>query len=79
MRSVTVVVLDVRMHHGLEMSTTEDEHPVQTFTSGSADEALSEGVGTRCSNRSSDDPDSIGGEDLVEAGRELGITRAPVG
>src|SRR5664280_474294 len=73
MRPVTVVVLDVPMDDCFEVATTKDEHPVQTFTPDSADEALSEGVCTRRPDRSSDDPDSIGGEDLVEAGRELGI------
>jgi hypothetical protein len=76
MRPVAVVVLGVLMHDGSEMSTTEDEHPVETFTPDSADETLSEGVATRCPNRSSDDPDALGAEDLIESGCELGIAIA---
>ena len=44
MRSVAVVVLDVLVDDGLEMSTTEDEHPVQAFTPDGADEAFGEGL-----------------------------------
>ena len=43
---MAVVVLDVLMDDGFEMSATEDEHPVQTFTPHGADERLGEGVGT---------------------------------
>ena len=73
MRPMAVVVLDVLVDHGLDISTTEDEHPVQTFAPDRADEALSEGVGTRCPDRSPDDPDAFGAEGLIEAGRELSV------
>jgi hypothetical protein len=73
MRPVAVVMLDVLVKDDFEMSTTEDEDPVETFSSYRADEALSEGVGTGRSNRSPDDPDAPGEEDLVEAGGELGV------
>src|ERR1039457_2809411 len=76
MRPVAVVVLDVLMDDGFEMSTTEDEHPVQTFTPDSTDEALGEGVRAGRPDRSSDGPDAIGGEDLVESGSELGVAIA---
>src|ERR1039457_3866875 len=76
MRPVAVVVLDVLVDDGLEMSTTEDEHPVQTFTPDSTDEALSDGGCTGRPDRSADGPDTFGAEDLVEAGRELGVTIA---
>ena len=46
MRPLAVVVLDVLMDDGFEMSVTEDEHSVQTFTANGPDEALSEGVGS---------------------------------
>jgi hypothetical protein len=72
-RSVAVVVLDVLTDDGFEMATTEDEHPVQTFTPDSADEALSEGGGTGSPDRSANGPDTFGTEDLVEASRELGV------
>ena len=48
MRPVTVVVLDVPMDDGFEVSATEDEHPVKTFTPDSPDESLGECVGTGC-------------------------------
>ena len=76
MWSVAVVVLDVLVDHGSEMATTEDEHPVQTFTPDSADEALSEGVRPGRPDRSPDDPDALGAEDLVESGCELGVAIA---
>ena len=63
MRPVTVVVLDVVMDEGSEVAFAEDEHPVETFTPDSADEALCEGVGTRCPDRSSDGPDALRAED----------------
>ncbi len=73
MRPVTVVVLDVLVDDGFEMSTAEDKHPVQTFTPDRADESFSEGVGTGSFDRGLDDADSFCLEDLVEAGSELGI------
>jgi hypothetical protein len=45
MRPVAGVVVDVFVDHSFEVSTTEDEHPVETFTSDSPDKALGEGVG----------------------------------
>jgi hypothetical protein len=62
MRPVAVVVLDVLMDHGFEMSTTEDEHPVQTFTPNGPDEALGEGVGTGSLDRRSNDADTWTGQ-----------------
>jgi hypothetical protein len=73
MRPVAVVVLDVLVDDDFEMSTTENEHSVQTFTPDSTDEALSEGVGTRCPDRSADGPNALGTEDLVESSSELGV------
>jgi hypothetical protein len=68
---VAVVVLDV--DDDFEMSTTEDEHSVQTFTLDSTDGALSEGVGKRCPDRRADGPNALGTEDLVESSSELGV------
>src|SRR5665213_3633258 len=76
MGPVAVVVLDVLVDDSFEMSTTEDEHPVQTFTPDSTDEALGEGVCSGRSDRSSNGPDALGAEHLVEAGRELGVAIA---
>ena len=71
MGPVAVVVLDVLMDDGSELSTPEDEHPIVTFTADGPDEALGEGIGTRSSDRRTDDPNALGAEDLVEAGCEL--------
>ncbi len=59
MRPVAVVVLNVLMGDSFEVAAAEDQHPVQTLTSDSPDEALSESVNTGGSNRSSDRPDSL--------------------
>jgi hypothetical protein len=60
MRPVAVVVLDVLVDDDFEMSTTEDEHPVQTFTPDGSDEALGECVGPWSPERSADGPNSLG-------------------
>src|ERR1019366_5721209 len=76
MGPVAVVVLNVLVDDSFEMSTTEDEHPVQAFTPDSTDEALGEGVCSGRSDRSSNGSDALGAEHLVEAGRELGVAIA---
>ena len=43
-----VVVSRVLGQHLLEMAATEDQHPVETLTTDSADEALGEGIGLWC-------------------------------
>jgi hypothetical protein len=53
------VGLDVLVGHGFEMSSIEDEHPVQTFTPDGADE-LSEGVRTGRTDRSTGGPNALG-------------------
>jgi len=73
MRPVAVVVHDELVDHGFEVTSADDEHAIKALPSDSADEAFSEGVGTRSSDRRADDPNALGAEDLVEAGRELGV------
>ena len=70
---MAVVVIDVFTEHRLEVATADDQHSVETLATDGAHEALSEGVGPRCSDRGADDPDALGAEDLVEIGCELGI------
>src|SRR5664280_1287135 len=72
-RPVLVVMDHVLGQDSLQMSTTEDEHPVEALSAYGADEALGEGVGLRSSDRGTDDPDALGLEDLVEARGELGV------
>src|ERR1022692_225525 len=74
MRPVAVVMLGVLTDHGFEVSATEEHQPIHTFPTYGPNEALCKGVGTRCPNRSTDDPNALGAEDLVEVGRELGVS-----
>ncbi len=48
------------------MSTTEDQHPIKALTTDSTDEALGEGVCSRCPDRREDRLDTLSHEDLVE-------------
>jgi hypothetical protein len=73
MRPVAVGVHDELVDHGFEVTSADDEHAIKALPSDSAEEAFSEGVGTRSSDRRADDPNALGAEDLVEAGRELGV------
>src|SRR5271165_6239423 len=68
-----VVVLHVLGQDDLELAAVEDEHPVEAFPADGADKSFGEGIGPWCSNRCPDDLDSLGVEDVVEAGRELGV------
>jgi hypothetical protein len=49
-RPVDVVVIDVLSEHDLEPTPAEDQPPVETLAADRADEALGEGVGSRCSD-----------------------------
>jgi pimeloyl-ACP methyl ester carboxylesterase len=44
MRTVTVVVIGVLSQHGLHLSASEDEHPVQHLTPNGADPSLRVGI-----------------------------------
>jgi hypothetical protein len=55
------------------MTTTEDQDSIQALATHRTDESLGKCVGSRRSDRRADDPSARGAEDLVEAGRELGI------
>jgi hypothetical protein len=74
MRAVFVVVGDVLGQDSFEVSTTEDQYSVQTFTPDGADEALGEGVGPGCPDRGADDPDVLRPKDLIETRSELGVS-----
>ena len=74
MRPMAVVMVDVLSEDGFELTSVEDQHPVETLAADGADEALGKGVGPRGSDRRADDPDAHRTEDLVEAGRELGVS-----
>src|ERR1035441_8362349 len=73
MRPGAVAVVDEGVDHGSEVTSADDQHPVEALPADRADEALGEGIGTRSSVRCAGDPGALGAKDLVEAGRELGI------
>ena len=73
MWAMPVVMIDVLGEDPFKLTSMEDQHPVETPPTDRADEALSECIGPRRSDRCADDPNSLGSEDLIETGRELGI------
>lgn len=73
MRPVAVVVLDVLMDHGFEVASTDDEHAINALQADGPVETFGECIGARSSDRGKDGPGTSGEEDLVEAGRELGV------
>ena len=74
MRAVFVVVSHVLGEHRFEMTTTEDEEPIETLSAGGAYESLGDRVRTRRSHGRLDDPDALRAEHLVEAGGELRVS-----
>src|SRR5437016_5822201 len=71
--ALVVVRVDVLAEDSLELSPTDDEHPVEALLAQSADEALGVRVGVRCLDRRANDLDLLGPEDLVERCAELRI------
>lgn len=57
-----------------ELAPTHDQHAIQALPADRPHETLGDGVGPRSPDRGPDDSDSLRSEDLVEAGRELGIS-----
>jgi hypothetical protein len=47
-RAMCVVVLKVFGENGLEVTTTENQHLVETLTAQGADQPFADGIGTRC-------------------------------
>jgi hypothetical protein len=68
-----VVVPDVLVQNPVQVTTAENEDPVQALRPYRSHPAFRVGIGSRRTNGGFDDPDALGGEHLVEAGRELGI------
>lgn len=54
---MAVVVIDILGEHHLELTSAEDQHPVETLPADRPDEPLGEGVGPRSSDGCADDPD----------------------
>jgi hypothetical protein len=61
-----VVVLDIGAEDSLEVSSVEDEEPIEALGADGADEALGDRVGLRCADWRAHNPDSLAAEDLVE-------------
>ena len=68
-----VVVLNEDGQDGFEVALVADQQPVQALGSDGADPSLGVGVGPRRLDGGSDDAGVLSGEDLVEAGHELGV------
>jgi hypothetical protein len=64
---VLVVVPDVLGEHPFQVTTPEDEDPVQALSPYGPNEALRMRIGARRSHRGLDDLDSLRGEHCVEA------------
>jgi putative transposase len=71
--AMSVVVPDVLLEHGLQVTVTVDQGPVETLLTDCSYEAFGERVRSRCPNRGPDHPDALGTEDIIEGPRELGI------
>ena len=69
-------MLDVLGKDCVEMTPSEDEHPVETLAPYGADHALADRVGPRCPDGGVNDPSVLGSEDCVEGGGELGVAIA---
>ncbi len=72
-RPPRVVVGDVLAEHPFEMTSTEDERPVQALGSDGVHLSLGEGVRPRSPERGENDPHSLAREDAIEAPRVHGV------
>ena len=70
-RTLLVVVGDILAKNPLQVTATEDEHPVETFGPNGPDPSFGVGVRPRRTDRRLDHPGALRSKDLVEAGREL--------
>jgi hypothetical protein len=70
-RTLLVVVGDVLAKNPLQVTVTEDEHPVEAFGPNGPHPWFCVGVRTRRTDRCLDHPNALRSKDLVEAGREL--------
>ena len=69
-----VIVDEELLEHGLEVAGAEDEQVVQDLSTGGADEAFADRVCPRRLIGELQDCDTLGAEDLIEAGRKLGVS-----
>jgi hypothetical protein len=72
-RTLFVVMADVLSQNLVQVTTAENEHPVEAFCPHRPHPAFRVGIGPGRANGRLDHPDTLRGEHLVKAGRELGI------
>jgi hypothetical protein len=73
MRTVNVVVINVLSQHRLQLSASEDEHPVQHLTPNRPDPSLRVSIRPWRPHRSAQHLDPFSGKDRIERGGELRI------
>jgi hypothetical protein len=73
MRTVNVVVIGVLSQHALQLSASEDEHPVQHLTPNGADPTLRVGMSFVAPSPECTAPRSLQRQDRIERGGELRI------
>jgi hypothetical protein len=71
-----VVVDDEDAKDTLEMAPVHDQQPVEALGADGADEALRNGVRSRCADRCADDLDALACEDRVEVACEFAVAVA---
>ena len=69
--AVGVVVVEVVGDEAVELSLVPVEGAVEELAAQGADPTFGEGVGHWCALGGLEDPETFGGEDLVEGGDEL--------
>jgi hypothetical protein len=72
-RSLVVVVPQVLVEDPLKMTTTPDQHPVQTLPPDGSYPPLGERAGVGRLDGRRDDLDAVAGEDVVEGAGELAV------
>jgi len=71
-----VLVLDIFGEQGFEMSTAQDEHPVEALAAEGADHAFADRVRPRCPDRILQNPDPVGSKDGVEGSDKFDVAVA---
>jgi hypothetical protein len=74
MRPVAVVMVDVDAEHLLELSSADDQDPVEAVAPDGADPALGERICLRRPERCANDLDAVASADLVEDTAELAVS-----
>jgi len=73
-RAMPVVVGYVLCEYLVEVPDAEDQHAIEALAPDGAHDPFTDGVGPRSPNRGPDDLQALGGEHLIEAASEDGVT-----